>query len=401
MAGFSTRAIKAATTAPHVDQIPSSVPIYQAAAFSTADAAELGDVLTGAAPGYAYSRIDNPTTAALGNAVAELEGAEAGLAFATGMAAIHAAIVSVVRAGQTIVAAKAVYGTTRDLLVRILSGLGVATEFVDTRDLAAVDAALARTGSPVLYVETVSNPTIVVSDLAALAAVAHRHNALLLVDNTFASPYGCRPIELGADLVMHSATKYLSGHGDVLAGVVVGSEARIAAVRPILVDVGGALAPLAAFLVLRGLPTLAIRMERHTETALELAAWLAGQDGVERVHYPGLPGDPSHEVAVRQLHVFGGMLAFELAGGREAGRAFLDAMRVAERTASLGAVRTITTAPPSTTHRQLDADALREAGIAPGLLRCSIGLEDVEDLRADMELGLAAARAATGATTRK
>ena len=401
MAGFSTRAIKAATTAPHVDQIPSSVPIYQAAAFSTADAAELGDVLTGAAPGYAYSRIDNPTTAALGNAVAELEGAEAGLAFATGMAAIHAAIVSVVRAGQTIVAAKAVYGTTRDLLVRILSGLGVATEFVDTRDLAAVDAALARTGSPVLYVETVSNPTIVVSDLAALAAVAHRHNALLLVDNTFASPYGCRPIELGADLVMHSATKYLSGHGDVLAGVVVGSEERIAAVRPILVDVGGALAPLAAFLVLRGLPTLAIRMERHTETALELAAWLAGQDGVERVHYPGLPGDPSHEVAVRQLLVFGGMLAFELAGGREAGRAFLDAMRVAERTASLGAVRTITTAPPSTTHRQLDADVLREAGIAPGLLRCSIGLEDVEDLRADMELGLAAARAATGATTRK
>ena len=401
MAGFSTRAIKAATTAPHVDQIPSSVPIYQAAAFSTADAAELGDVLTGAAPGYAYSRIDNPTTAALGNAVAELEGAEAGLAFATGMAAIHAAIVSVVRAGQTIVAAKAVYGTTRDLLVRILSGLGVATEFVDTRDLAAVDAALARTGSPVLYVETVSNPTIVVSDLAALAAVAHRHNALLLVDNTFASPYGCRPIELGADLVMHSATKYLSGHGDVLAGVVVGSEERIAAVRPILVDVGGALAPLAAFLVLRGLPTLAIRMERHTETALELAAWLAGQDGVERVHYPGLPGDPSHEVAVRQLHVFGGMLAFELAGGREAGRAFLDAMRVAERTASLGAVRTITTAPPSTTHRQLDADALREAGIAPGLLRCSIGLEDVEDLRADMELGLAAARAATGAKSKK
>jgi len=401
MAGFSTRAIKASTTAPHVDQVPSSVPIYQAAAFSTADAAELGDVLTGAAPGYAYSRIDNPTTAALGNAVAELEGAEAGLAFATGMAAIHAAIVSVVRAGQTIVAAKAVYGTTRDLLVRILSGLGVATEFVDTRDLTAVDAALARTGAPVLYVETVSNPTIVVSDLAALAAVAHRHNALLLVDNTFASPYGCRPIELGADLVMHSATKYLSGHGDVLAGVVVGSNERIAAVRPILVDVGGALAPLAAFLVLRGLPTLAIRMERHTETALELAAWLAGQDGVERVHYPGLPGDPSHEVAVRQLHVFGGMLAFELAGGREAGRAFLDAMRVAERTASLGAVRTITTAPPSTTHRQLDTDALREAGIAPGLLRCSIGLEDVEDLRADMELGLAAARAATGATSRK
>jgi cystathionine beta-lyase/cystathionine gamma-synthase len=394
MAGFSTRAIKAATSAPRVDQVPSSVPIYQAAAFSTADAAELGDLLTGAVPGYAYSRIDNPTTAVLGNAVAELEGAEAGLAFATGMAAIHAAIVSAVRAGQTIVATQAVYGTTRDLLVRVLSGLGIATEFVDPTDLAAVDAALSRTGAPVLYVETISNPTIVVSDLAALAELAHRHGALLLVDNTFASPYGCRPIERGADLVMHSATKYLSGHGDVLAGVVVGSRERIAAIRPILVDVGGALAPLAAFLVLRGLPTLAIRMERHTETATELAAWLAGQDGVERVHYPGLPGDPSHSVAVRQLHVFGGMLAFELAGGREAGRAFLDAMVVAERTASLGAVRTITTHPPSTTHRQLDAAALRASGIAPGLLRCSVGLEDVDDLRADFELGLAAARAA-------
>ena len=395
MAGFSTRAIRAATRPPKVTQTPSSVPIYQAAAFATDDAAELGDVLTGAVPGYAYSRIDNPTTASLGAAVAELEGAEAGLAFATGMAAIHAAILSVVRAGQTIVATQAVYGTTRDLLTRVLSGLGTATEFVDPRDLDAVDGALARTGAPILYVETISNPTIVVSDLAALAGVAHRRGALLLVDNTFASPYACRPIELGADLVMHSATKYLSGHGDVLAGAVVGSHERIAAVRPILVDVGGALAPLAAFLVLRGLPTLAIRMERHTETALELAAWLAGQEGVKRVHYPGLPADPSHSVALRQLHVFGGMLAFEVAGGREAGRAFLDAMVVAERTASLGAVRTITTAPASTTHRQLDAAALRAAGIAPGLLRCSVGLEDVEDLRADFELGLAAAHEAT------
>jgi methionine-gamma-lyase len=394
MAGFSTRAIRAATSAPQVDQIPSTVPIYQAAAFSTADAAELGDVLTGTIPGYAYSRIDNPTTASLGNAVAELEGAEAGLAFATGMAAIHAAILSLVRAGQTIVVTQAVYGTTRDLLVNVLSKLGVTTEFVDICDLAAVEAALARTGSPILYVETVSNPTIVVADLAALAEVAHRHRALLMVDNTFASPYGCRPIDLGADLVMHSATKYLSGHSDVLAGVAVGSRERVAAMRPLLVDAGGALAPLAAFLVLRGLPTLAIRMQRHTETALALAAWLAGQDGVERVHYPGLPGDPSHEVASRQLHVFGGMLAFELAGGRDAGRAFLDAMDVAERTASLGSVRTIVAHPPSTTHRQLDAAALRAAGIAPGLLRCSVGLEDVEDLREDFEGGLAAARAA-------
>ena len=393
MARFSTRAILAATRSPEVDQTPSAVPIYQAAAFSTDDAAELGDVLTGARPGYAYSRIDNPTTAALAAAVADLEGAEAGLAFATGMAGIHAAIVSTVHAGQTIVATQAVYGTTRDLLVRVLGGLGIATEFVDPTDHAAVEAALAATGAPVLYVETVSNPTVVVSDIAALAAIAHKHKALLLVDNTFASPYACRPIEWGADLVMHSATKYLSGHADVLAGVVVGSRERVNAMRPILVDVGGALAPLAAFLVLRGLPTLALRMERHSETALDLAAWLAGQDGVDRVYYPGLPTAPGHAVAARQLDVFGGMLAFELSSGREAGRAFLDAMRIAERTASLGAVRTITTHPPSTTHRQLDEAALRAAGIAPGLLRCSVGLEDVEDLREDMELGLAAALA--------
>ncbi len=394
MTRFTTRAILAATRSPEVHQVPSAIPIYQAAAFSAATAEELGDVLTGATPGYAYSRIDNPTTAALGAAVAELEGAEAGLAFATGMAAIHAAIVSSVRAGQTIVVTQAVYGTTRDLLVRVLGGLGITTEFVDPTDLAAVDAALARTGSPLLYVETVSNPTIIVSDISALAGIAHGHDAALLVDNTFASPYACRPIEHGADLVMHSATKYLSGHADVLAGVAVGNRDRVDALRPILVDAGGALAPLAAFLVLRGLPTLALRMERHSRTALELAAWLDGQDQVERVHYPGLPGDPSHEVASRQLDVFGGMLAFELSGGRDAGRAFLDAMRISERTASLGAFRTITTHPPSTTHRQLDAAALRASGIAPGLLRCSVGLEDVEDLREDFELGLAAARKA-------
>jgi cystathionine beta-lyase/cystathionine gamma-synthase len=393
MARFSTRAILASTRSPHVDQTPSAVPIYQAAAFSADDAAELGDVLTGARPGYAYSRIDNPTTAALAAAVADLEGAEAGLAFATGMAAIHAAIVSIVHAGQTIVATQALYGTTRDLLVRILGGLGVATEFVDPTDLVAVEAAMAKTGAPVLYVETVSNPTIVVSDIAALAAIAHSHGALLLVDNTFASPFACRPIEWGADLVMHSATKYLSGHADVLAGVVVGSSERIDALRPILVDVGAALAPLAAFLVLRGLPTLSLRMQRHSETALDLAAWLEGQDNVERVFYPGLPFDPGHEIAKRQLDVFGGMLAFELKGGREAGRAFLDAMQIAERTASLGAVRTITTHPPSTTHRQLDAAALAASGIAAGLLRCSVGLEDVEDLREDFERGLDAARA--------
>ncbi len=400
MSRFTTRAILAATRSPEVNQIPSAVPIYQSAAFSTADAAELGDVLTGAQPGYAYSRIDNPTTAALASAVAELEGAEAGLSFATGMAAIHAAIVSLAHAGDTLVVTNYVYGTTRDLLVKVLAGLGVKTEFVDPTDLAAVEAALRRTHAPALYVETISNPTIIVSDLAALAAAAHRHGAVLVADNTFASPFACRPLEHGADLVVHSATKYLSGHADVLAGVAVGRRELVDAMRPVLVDAGAALAPLAAYLVLRGLPTLSLRMQRHSETAMSLAAWLSGQEAVSRVMYPGLPDDASHPVAERLLDVFGGMFAFELRGGREAGRAFLDTMQIAERTASLGAFRTIISHPASTTHRQLDAAALAASGIAPGMLRCSTGLEDADDLREDFERALAAAAAVTSGATK-
>jgi methionine-gamma-lyase len=392
MPRFTTRAILAATRTPDVHQAPSATPIYQASAFSTDTADELGAILTGQVAGYAYSRISNPTTDVMAEAVAELEGAEAGLAFASGMAAIHAVLVSLVRAGDTVVATKAVYGTTRDLLVKILAGLGVTTEFVDTTDLAAVEAAVARTAPRALYVETISNPTILVSDIAALSVIAHRHGAALVVDNTFASPYACRPVERGADIVIHSATKYLAGHADVVAGVAVGSRERIDAVRPVLVDAGGSLAPLAAFLVIRGLPTLALRMERHSATAGELATWLAARPEVKRVHYPGLPSDAGHAVAKAQLDVFGGMFAFELVGGREAGRAFLDAMRLPERTASLGAVRTIVSHPPSTTHRQLDAAALEQAGIAPGLLRVSTGLEDLEDLRTDFEQALAATK---------
>jgi hypothetical protein len=257
MARFSTRAILAATRPPEVSQTPSAIPIYQAAAFFTDDATELGDVLTGARAGYAYSRIDNPTTSALASVIADLEGAEAGLAFATGMAAIHATLVSIVRAGQTIVAAQAVYGTTRDLTTRVLAGFGIATEFVNTTDVAAVEAALARTGAPVLYVETISSPTIAVSDIAALARVAHRHNALLLVDNTFASPYACRPIEHGADLVMHSANQ-VPIRPRRRAGRDRGGSARswwMPFGRSWWMSAGH-WRPLAAFLVLHGLPTL-------------------------------------------------------------------------------------------------------------------------------------------------
>jgi cystathionine beta-lyase/cystathionine gamma-synthase len=378
-----------------VGQKPTAVPIYQSVTFSAEDSDELADVLNGRRPGYAYSRIDNPTSAALAQAVAELEGAKSGFAFATGMAAIHATFLSLVGAGDRIVAGHAMYGSTRSLLTRVLGGLGVRTDFVDPTDLAAVERALADASARVLYVETISNPTIVVSDIAALAALAHRHGATLAVDNTFASPYLCRPLELGADLVVESGTKYMSGHSDVLAGIVCGSPARIDKVRAIQTDTGASLAPLAAFLVLRGLPTLALRMQRHSASASALAGWLEQQPGVDRVYHPALASHPQHDVARRQLGAGGGMFAAELAGGRPAGRAFIDALTIPERTASLGSIHTIVAHPASTTHRQLNDAELAEAGVAPGLLRFSIGLEDVEDLRSDFDRALAAAPSAS------
>jgi methionine-gamma-lyase len=286
-----------------------------------------------------------------------------------------------------------VYGSTRALQANVLGRFGVTTHYVDITDHAAVEAALASAPTRILYAETISNPTIVVADHAALAAIAHRHGAVYVVDNTFASPYVCRPLELGADLVVESATKYLGGHSDVLAGVVCGDRERIRRVRDVQVDTGGSLAPLAAFLVLRGIATLAVRMERHASTAAALASWLERQDGVVRVHHPSLRSHPQHALAARQLALGGGMLAFEVAGGRAAGSAFIDALSFTELTASLGSVHTMVVHPASTTHRQLDDRALAETGIAPGLLRVSAGLEDVEDLVADFEGALVAARA--------
>jgi cystathionine beta-lyase/cystathionine gamma-synthase len=392
--GLSTRAIRAAGRVPPVEQTPTSVPIYQTATFATEDAAELAAVTTGDRPGYAYSRIDNPTVAALAAAVADLHGAERGVAVASGMAAIHAALLSLLHAGERLVVGTVGYGTTRTQALNAFGRLGVEIAFVDTTNLAAVEAALTTAPTRVLHVETIANPTCVLADLPALAELAHRHGALLTVDNTFASPAICRPLEHGADLVMESATKYLSGHSDVMAGVVVGAADRIADVRGAQVDTGATLGPFAAFLVLRGIATLAVRMERHARTAAALAAWLERQDGVERVTYPGLASHPQHDVARRLLDSGGAMLSFELAGGSAAGPAFIDALEVAERTASLGSVHTMVVHPPTTSHRGLDDRALALAGITPGLLRVSVGLEDEADLVADFARGLeAAARA--------
>lgn len=389
-AGFGTRALLAATRAPHVEQSPDTVPIYQAVTFSASDSAELGDILADRKKGYSYSRIDNPTSVALADAMAEIEGAEAGYTFATGMAAIHAAFLSLLRAGDHVVAANALYGSVRHLLENVLSRFGIQTTFVDPADPDLVEASF-RPNTRLLHVETIANPTIVVVDLAELVERAQRHAVPVMVDNTFASPYLCRPIELGADLVVESCTKWLGGHSDVLGGVVVGDRARIDAVRAVQIDTGASLAPFSAFLVLRGLETLHVRMERHSQSALALARMLEASGAVEAVYYPGLPSHPQFAVAQRVLRSGGGMLAIDL-GDRSAAAAFIDALTLPPRTASLGSVRTMAVHPPSTTHRQLDDAALRRTGIRHGLVRVSVGLEETDDLIADFEQALAASR---------
>jgi methionine-gamma-lyase len=393
--GFSTRAIRAASHTPELQQRPTSVPIFQTATFSTDDAAELGEVLGDPRAGYAYSRLANPTTRALGDAYAELAGGAAGYALASGMGAIHASLAAVLSAGDRVVAPTTLYGSTRAQIVGYFGRFGVEVEIVDVTDLDSVEAALRAAPTRVLYAETSANPTTFVADHASLAALAHRHGALYLVDNTFASTYVCRPLEHGADLVIESGTKYLGGHSDLIAGVVAGGPALVDAVAKTQVDTGATLGPFDAFLVLRGLLTLAVRLDRHAANALTLAAWLEEQDGVRRVLYPGLASHPQRAVAERQFRPGngGGMLAFEVAGGREAGRAIIDALSLTELTASLGSVHTMVVHPPSTSHRQLSEAELIESGITPGLLRVSVGLEDVEDLIDDFRRALVAARA--------
>lgn len=377
-----------------MDQQPSSVPIYQTATFSAADAQELGDVAADGRAGYAYSRISNPTTSALGAAYAELAGGEAGVALASGMGAIHAALASQLRAGDRLVAPTAIYGSTRTQLVDTFGRFGVTVDFADLTDAAAAAAAISARATAVVYAETIANPTTAVTDHAAVAALAHAAGARYIVDNTFASPYVCRPLDLGADLVVESGTKFLAGHSDVIAGVVAGPLELIRGVEKVQIDTGATLGPVDAFLVLRGIMTLGVRAERHARTAAALAAWLERQDGVERVLYPGLPSHPQHQVATRQFRpgVAGGMLAVEVVGGREGGRAVIDALSLTELTASLGSVHTMVVHPPSTSQRQMTGAQLAAAGITAGLLRVSVGLEDLEDLQADFEVGLAAAR---------
>ena len=388
--GFGTRAIKAATHGPTVEHGPSAVPLYQSATFHAEDVAEYADVIGFNKPGFAYSRIENPTASAMADAFAQMHGAESGFAFGSGMAAIHATVLSLVQAGDRIVSTRAVYGSTRALFSNVFARLGVDIAYVDPADDAAVEAALTAAPTRVLYVETISNPTIVVADLARLAELAHRHAATVVVDNTFASPYLCQPISLAADLVVESATKWLSGHSDVIAGAVCGRHEHIERIRDVATDTGGIAAPFSAFLVLRGMQTLHVRLDRHSASALALARHFQTRPAVRGVTYPGLPSHPQAEVAQRQLRAGGGMLAIEL-GSRETAAAFIDGLSIPPVTATLGSVVTYAVHPPSATHRQLDEQQLVDAGIPPGLVRISVGLEDVDDLLIDIEVALTAA----------
>ncbi len=385
MPGFSTRAIRFASRVPSAPQPPLSVPIYQASTFEVADAEELAELLEFARPGHSYSRYSNPTHAALEAALAELEGAEAGLVTASGMAAIHGVILSVARSGDVVVIPRAVYGGVIGLARTILDRSGIVTRAVDTTDLEAVRLALTD-DVRLVWLETISNPTTALADIAAIAAAAHERGIEVAVDNTFASPYLANPIALGADFVVHSTTKYIGGHSDIIGGAVLASAERIAAVRHVVINAGGNAAPFEAFLALRGLKTLALRMERHSANAMAVATALEGVPGVTRVLYPGLGSHPQHALASRTLRggMAGGMLSIDLSGGRPSGEALLRHLHVAVHATSLGGVETLCSHPASSSHRQLDDAGLALAGLTPGMVRISIGLEDADDLVADL-----------------
>lgn len=387
--GFTTRAVHASEGGDPVVQQSLATPIYQAATFAFDDIDDFAAVAQSKiSGGYLYSRWANPTVDALARAVASLEGAEAATALASGMAAIHGAVSALARKGDHIVASKHLYGGTYGLLSHMPARAGIDVTFVEPADHDEVQAAF-TSRTKILYFETIANPTMSVADIDALTAIARSGKAKTVVDATFTSPYLLQALDHGADLVVHSATKYLGGHSDVTAGVVAGSSKLIAAVRNDGMEYGATLAPMEAWLTLRGIQTLALRMERICSNAMALAHFLASRNGVKAVHYPGLPSHPQHALAKQLMpRGFGGMIAFEVAGGRKAGRAFLERVRVAAAAASLGGTKTLVVHPASVTHTQLSATQRRAAGITDGLIRVSVGIEDPEDLIADFDRAL-------------
>lgn len=369
-------------------------PLVQSVAFDHASAAEQDAVFASERPGYVYGRYGSPTTAALESALAEIEGTDAAVAFASGMAAIHAYFTGcALRDGGRIVAQEDVYGAVRSMLDRLRREQRADVAFVDPTDHAAVAAALDAAPTSVLHVEAVSNPLLRVADVAALARLAHERGAALAVDATFASPALLRPRDLGADVVIHSLTKYINGHGDVMGGVVCGSAEVAAEMRDRAIVDGGYLPPHEAWLILRGMRTLDLRVSRQSESALAIATHLAGHPRVARVHYPGLSGHPQHALASKQFGGrYGGVVTFVLASDtKEAAFRFLDALEHIASATTLGDLYSEVLYPAISSHRRIDPPERQRLGISDGLLRLSVGIEDPADLIAELDRALAVA----------
>lgn len=361
-------------------------PIYQSAVWSLDSVEQCEAIQAGDAPGFSYTRDANPNHAALERTVAELEGAEDAVVFGSGMAALAAAFTALTRAGGRIVAGRQIYGVTARLLDHELTRFGVETVWVDSTDLAAVENALAG-GADVLLVETLANPLVQVADLPRLAALCRPHGTRLVVDSTFASPLCCRPLEHGADVVVHSVTKFLGGHSDLTLGAAAGSRALMEDLRRQARLFGGSANPFECWLALRGITTFPLRMERSCRNALELARRLAAHPRVRRVYYPGLPSHPQHTLAASLLTLPGAMLAFD-AADREAARHVLRELKYVRFAPSLGDTATTISYPAATSHRALDAAALAEVGISEGTLRLSVGIDHVDDVWADLQQAL-------------
>ncbi|MFO0880047.1 MAG: cystathionine gamma-synthase [Gemmataceae bacterium] len=375
--GFATRAIHAGQDADPATGA-TVVPIYATSTYTQA--------APGQHKGYEYSRSGNPTRTALETCLAALEGGEKGLAFASGLAATTA-VLSILRPGDEVVAASDLYGGTYRLLERVFRPWGLVTHYTDDPRPEGF-ARLMTPRTKLVWIETPTNPLLQLVDIAAVAEVAHRGGALLAVDNTFASPYLQQPLRIGADLVVHSTTKYLGGHSDVVGGAVVGRAELLGPIQFYQNAAGGVPGPFDAYLTLRGLKTLEVRMQKHCSNARRLASLLVEQPQVEQVYYPGLPSHPGHELAARQMRDFGGMVSLRLRGGAEAARRFLTRTRLFSLAESLGGVESLVCHPATMTHASIPAEIRLARGVDDGLIRLSVGIEDVEDLEADLQAAL-------------
>ncbi len=384
--GFSSLAVRAGQV--RTLEGEHAEPIFATSSFVFATAAEAAARFSGATPGNIYSRFTNPTVRMFQERLAALEGGESCIATASGMAAILATCMALLKSGDHIVSANSIFGSTIGLFSNYLSKFGISTSYVQLSDPAAWAAAI-RPETRLFYVETPSNPLMELADIQALADVAHAYNILLVVDNCFCTPALQQPFKLGADLVIHSATKYLDGQGRCVGGAVVGDQQRVGVdIYGFLRTAGPTMSPFNAWVFLKGLETLRLRMQAHSEAALHLAQWLETQPAIERVYYPGLPSHPQHELAKRQQSGFGGIVSFELRGGREAAWTLIDHTQLISITANLGDAKTTITHPATTTHGRLTPAERERAGIGEGLVRISVGLEDVTDVQADLERGL-------------